>query len=150
MKRLGMKYDYKKKTYYVDGHERADVVAARAAFCKRYLLEYEPRCFRWVHLSKEECDSVPGLSNKLCFEFIAVNGEPSGNFMRTTWIFCIKTKISSHFPRECHFVPLQVLVGLRLMVKMSVYSRNTWWEENLGLEPRANGRCCQRQRVTDT
>ena len=39
MKRLGMRYDTNKKTYYVDGHERTDVVQSRKEFCKRYLDE---------------------------------------------------------------------------------------------------------------
>ena len=53
MKRLGMRYDTNKKTYYVDGHERTDVIQTRKEFCKRYLDEYEPRCLRWIQLPEE-------------------------------------------------------------------------------------------------
>jgi hypothetical protein len=41
---LGFCYDTRKKTFYVDGHERHDVVATRSAFCKRYLTDFEPYC----------------------------------------------------------------------------------------------------------
>ena len=34
---IGFKYEVRKKTYYVDGHEKADVVRYRTNFCKRYL-----------------------------------------------------------------------------------------------------------------
>ena len=53
MKRLGMRYDTNKKTYYVDGHERTDVIQSRKEFCKRYLDEYEPRCLRWIQLPED-------------------------------------------------------------------------------------------------
>ncbi|KAG7362199.1 hypothetical protein IV203_025888 [Nitzschia inconspicua] len=39
MKQLGMKYANHKKSYYVDGHEREDVVTSRKLFCKRYLVD---------------------------------------------------------------------------------------------------------------
>jgi hypothetical protein len=52
MKRLGMRYDTNKKTYYVDGHERTDVIQSRKEFCKRYLDDYE-RCLRWIQLPEE-------------------------------------------------------------------------------------------------
>ena len=51
---LGYSYDTRKKSFYVDGHERADVVSYRYDFCKRYLTEYEPRCKRWVQMSTIE------------------------------------------------------------------------------------------------
>ena len=35
-------HDRRKKSFYVDGHEREDVVTDRYGFCKRYLTEYEP------------------------------------------------------------------------------------------------------------
>ena len=61
MKRLGMRYDTNRKTYYVDGHERDDVVASRNAFCIRYLHQYEPRCLRWVQLTQSEVDEITGI-----------------------------------------------------------------------------------------
>ena len=42
MRLLGFCYDTRKKSFYVDGHERHDVVATRSAFCKRDLIDYEP------------------------------------------------------------------------------------------------------------
>jgi hypothetical protein len=44
MRLLGFPYDTRKKSFYVDRHERDNVVASRSTFCKRYLTEYEPHC----------------------------------------------------------------------------------------------------------
>jgi hypothetical protein len=46
MRLLGFKYDARKKSFFVDGHEREDVVAK--AFCKTYLTKMEPYCKCWV------------------------------------------------------------------------------------------------------
>jgi hypothetical protein len=55
--RLGFKYEARKKSYYVDNHEKPDTVAYRRHFIKRYL-EYENRMFRWVQLSLEEVEEM--------------------------------------------------------------------------------------------
>jgi len=60
---LGFSYCDRQKTYYVDGHEREDVVLYRNEFCKRYLTTYEPRCMRWLQLPKVVADQYPGLQN---------------------------------------------------------------------------------------
>jgi len=52
MKLLGFSYCNRRKTYYVDGHERDDVVKYRVEFCTWYLKAYEPCCLRWVQLPK--------------------------------------------------------------------------------------------------
>jgi hypothetical protein len=54
MKLIGFTYSHQRKSYYVDGHERDDVVASRALFCRKYLTEIEPRCLRWVQYGAEE------------------------------------------------------------------------------------------------
>ena len=61
MRLLGFQYDTRKKSFYVDGHERGDVVATRSTFCKRYLTEFEPFCQRWVQLSVTEAKSIDGI-----------------------------------------------------------------------------------------
>ncbi|KAJ7869644.1 hypothetical protein B0H13DRAFT_2557516 [Mycena leptocephala] len=43
LKHLDWRYGRRKNGMYVDGHEREDVVAYRAAFVKRWLEKYEPR-----------------------------------------------------------------------------------------------------------
>ncbi|KAJ7147720.1 hypothetical protein C8R43DRAFT_854680, partial [Mycena crocata] len=43
LKKLDWRYGRRKNGMYVDGHERDDVVAYRAAFVKRWMEEYEPR-----------------------------------------------------------------------------------------------------------
>jgi hypothetical protein len=50
---LGFSYSARKKTFFVDGHERQDVVVRRNEFCKEYLTKIEPRCHRWIQVPKE-------------------------------------------------------------------------------------------------
>ena len=58
MRLLGFRYDTRKKSFYVDGHERDDVVATRAAFCKRY----EPYCNRWLQLLVSDAMTINYLN----------------------------------------------------------------------------------------
>jgi hypothetical protein len=62
MKWLGMSYSTNKKTYYVDGHERGDVINDRVKFISRYLTTYEPYCERWIQLSVIEAKTIEGLN----------------------------------------------------------------------------------------
>jgi hypothetical protein len=39
------------KSFYVDGHERDDVVANRTLFCNNYMTKLEPYCNRWIQVS---------------------------------------------------------------------------------------------------
>jgi len=43
---IGFRYSERRKSYYVDGHERDDVVKKRIEYCLQYLLEDEPRCLQ--------------------------------------------------------------------------------------------------------
>ena len=62
MRLLGFQYDTRRKSFYVDGHERDDVVASRSTFCKRYLTEYEPYCNRWIRLPLREATTIKNLN----------------------------------------------------------------------------------------
>ncbi len=55
-------HDAKKKSFYVDGHERDNVVANRHTFYKRYLTDHMPYCKRWVQLSVEEAKTTMNLN----------------------------------------------------------------------------------------
>ena len=66
---LGFCYETRKKSFYVDGHERHDVVASRSAFCRRYLTEYEPYCRRWVHVSVVEAKAIIGINIEFGFRY---------------------------------------------------------------------------------
>ena len=57
MHHFGFKYSVSKKTYYVDGHERPEVVAYRKKYVTEYLQD-ELRCFRWIQLSNEEVEEL--------------------------------------------------------------------------------------------
>jgi hypothetical protein len=59
MSYIGFAYSGRKKSYYVDGHEREDVVKDRNQFCERYLTEYEPRCRVWIQIAKAAAEAIP-------------------------------------------------------------------------------------------
>jgi hypothetical protein len=54
MRRLGYKYSARKKSFYVDGHERAEQRFHRKEFTEEYLLKLEPYCNRWIQVSQYE------------------------------------------------------------------------------------------------
>ena len=58
MRLIGFTYCLQRKSYYVDGHERDDVVASRKEFCRKYLTRIEPRCFRWVQYHSDELEAA--------------------------------------------------------------------------------------------
>ena len=72
MRLLGFQYDSRKKSFYVDGHERDDVVANRSIFCKRYLTEYEPYCNRWIQLSLNEARTIKNLNVTFGYSYFDV------------------------------------------------------------------------------
>ncbi len=57
MKALGMSYNERKKNYYVDGHEREDVIISRWKFISQYL-KREMQMHRWVHLTEKEVQDL--------------------------------------------------------------------------------------------
>ncbi len=62
MRCLGFNNDTRKKSFYVDGHERDGVVANRRTFCKRYLTEHEPYCKCWVQVSDDEAKTMKNIN----------------------------------------------------------------------------------------
>ena len=55
MRSLGMRYCDRKKNFYVDGHERKDVVMSRWKFIRKYLCR-EIRMHRWTQITEEEAE----------------------------------------------------------------------------------------------
>ena len=53
MKILGFKYERRRKSYYVDTHEKPENVRYRREFIKRYF-KYEIRAYRWISISADE------------------------------------------------------------------------------------------------
>ena len=53
MAAIGIKYGTRKKNYYVDGHEREDVVKSRTTYIKKYFCD-EQRMYRWVQIPMME------------------------------------------------------------------------------------------------
>jgi hypothetical protein len=53
LKRLGFNHCSRRKSFFVDGHERPDVVFYRNEFCTNYLSKLEPRTRRWIQVTKE-------------------------------------------------------------------------------------------------
>jgi hypothetical protein len=61
MRLLDFKYDTRRKSFYVDGHEREDVVANRQTFCETYLTKLEPCCKRWIQCPISKATTIKGL-----------------------------------------------------------------------------------------
>jgi hypothetical protein len=57
LRRLGFSYDTRKKSFFVDGHERQDVVSRRNEFCVDYLSKLEPKTHRWIQVTKETVET---------------------------------------------------------------------------------------------
>jgi len=53
LKCLGFNHCSRRKSFFVDGHERPDVVFYRNEFCTNYLSKLEPRTRRWIQVTKE-------------------------------------------------------------------------------------------------
>ena len=51
---MGFKYDYEKKCYYVDGHDKPEQKFHRFEFTKEYLTKIELQSHRWVQFTLEE------------------------------------------------------------------------------------------------
>jgi hypothetical protein len=64
MELLGFKYSTRRKTYYVDDHERPDNVAYRKDYNQCYLRN-ERRCFHWIQLPMEETEKLEN-EDELC------------------------------------------------------------------------------------
>jgi hypothetical protein len=58
---LGFRYDARRKSFFVKGHERDDVVANRTLFCNNYLTKLEPYFNRWMHISIAEAMAIEVL-----------------------------------------------------------------------------------------
>ncbi len=54
MRRLGHEHCARKKSFYVDGHERAEQRFHRKEFSEDYLLKLEPYCHRWLQVTEHE------------------------------------------------------------------------------------------------
>jgi hypothetical protein len=57
MRKLGFKYEARKKSYYVDGHEKKATKLYRAEYLRRYFAD-ERRAHRWIQITKEEHDEL--------------------------------------------------------------------------------------------
>jgi len=70
MRSLGMRYCDRKKNFYVDGHERVDVVASRHSFLTKYLRR-EFQMHRWIQMTKKALSELEEIHGSISggFEF---------------------------------------------------------------------------------
>jgi hypothetical protein len=54
LKQLGLLFCQRKKSFFVDAHERPDVIFKRNEFCTLFLRELEPRMHRWIQVLAAE------------------------------------------------------------------------------------------------
>lgn len=59
MKHLGFVYEARKKSFYVDGHEKQSTKVYREEYLKRLFAD-EIRTFRWIQITKVEHDDLVG------------------------------------------------------------------------------------------
>ena len=71
-----MRYSNRIKNYYIDGHEREDVVMSRNLFVKEYLQE-EMRMHRWLQFPLQQAVQL-GLDVETGYHYKA---ETSGKFV---------------------------------------------------------------------
>ena len=92
MRQFGFKYKPRRKTFYVDGHEKAETVEYRKAYITRYL-KNEIRSHRWIQLPVlrvEELEKNTLSSAELMHlntKIVKMNSHFS-NFILTTMIAC--------------------------------------------------------------
>jgi hypothetical protein len=74
MRLLGFRYDTRRKSFYVDGHEWEDLVVNRTHFCKNYLTELEPYCCRWIQISTGDAMTLKDLDIGLGHSYFDIVG----------------------------------------------------------------------------
>jgi hypothetical protein len=96
MHRLEFTINTQQKGYYVNGHERSNVVASWKAFCETYLSDIEPRCLQWMQVSLSELDTTHKVLNpEFGFALSMPKVNVMLNFMSTTALATTTTKTSS-------------------------------------------------------
>ncbi|KAI2509854.1 hypothetical protein MHU86_4565 [Fragilaria crotonensis] len=84
LRRLGFHYDSRKKSFFVDGHERPNVVFHRNEFCTKYLSKLEPRTHRWIQVRRETVEkwkSEKRISDDVGGQGYSYQEQPSGKEM---------------------------------------------------------------------
>ncbi|KAI2499926.1 hypothetical protein MHU86_14547 [Fragilaria crotonensis] len=84
LRRLGYRHDNRKKSFFVDGHERPDVVFYCNDFCTNYLSKLEPRTYRWIQVTKrtvKEWKLEKRIANNLASQGYAYQDPNTGDEM---------------------------------------------------------------------
>jgi hypothetical protein len=90
MRLLGFDYNNRRKSYYVDGHEREDVVAHRHSFCKNYLTMLEPYCRRWIQVPLSEAATMKTLDADIGHHYFdIISNESRVEFHVDYWRSCL-------------------------------------------------------------
>lgn len=58
LRSCGFSYNAAKKSFYVDGHERAENKIHRKQFVDNFLTKWEPRCHRWIQIPVEDLPAM--------------------------------------------------------------------------------------------
>ena len=54
MKMMGWRYNYWRKTLYVDGHDKSAQLIYRKDMCENYLTDCDPRSHMWMKIKEEK------------------------------------------------------------------------------------------------
>jgi hypothetical protein len=81
MQLLGAQHDVVKQCYYVDNHEREDIVGSRIVYC-RSLTALEQRLARWVVVTPEIHAELKGcVAEEYRANFPAGSRQPDGSLL---------------------------------------------------------------------
>jgi len=126
---LGYKYATRHKRYYVDGHEKEDIVKYRNEFLKRYL-EYELQAHRWRQLTYKQAQ-VLHQQGKLKFHE-GYRYQVDGVDMEL--ILDVLTTIRRRHPNCCgKYDYVQSLLESEFIGRTyndTTYEKSTFWKRN--------------------
>jgi hypothetical protein len=129
---------HEKKSFYVDGHEREDVVAHRHSFCKNYLTTLEPYCRRWIQLPLSEATTIKSLDTELGHQYYdIISDENRIEFHIDYWKNCIsRIEISEEAPQHivtatsiqvsAAVMPLMIIGQDELVLAQYLLSSKQW------------------------
>ena len=120
MQLLGFDYDNRRKSYYVDGHKREDVVAHRHSFCKNYLTMLEPYCRRWIQVPLREAATIKTLDTNIGHHYFdIISNENRVEFHVDYWRSCIVEQLK----KTSEVTPLHQEIEATTSIQKSVSVR---------------------------
>jgi hypothetical protein len=74
IKKLGFNYEPRRKSYFVDGHEKESTIHYRWRFIESYLA-YEQRMYRWIQITEKDALTLEEkglLPKNSCYHYTGI------------------------------------------------------------------------------